>query len=189
MSYHIQIGITTKLVVEKQEALQSFKDLEYIKDYVQRNFNSTNLYNVEEDESYIIWTLKKEIFDNEIVEFAKDFFSYLPDKHEFFDNKKDGYKKQMLTMLKQCTNTEQLLKELEVKHKKDANYFPYMKFMEHDEYIYKSKRMNYDAPTEFLQIATLGKGSETFFFSLFEKLLREKFSKYQIANALMLNQA
>ena len=71
MSYYLSLGITTRLTIQKEQVLKSFQDLDFVVNYVQTNFNSTNLYDVNEDEAKIEWTLKRDIFDDEIVDFSE----------------------------------------------------------------------------------------------------------------------
>ena len=56
MSYYLSLGITTRLTIQKEQVLKSFQDLDFVVNYVQTNFNSTNLYDVKEDEAKIEWT-------------------------------------------------------------------------------------------------------------------------------------
>ena len=116
------------------------------------------------------------------MDFSKDFFKYLPDIHES-DSKE--YKTIMLDILSTVENAQQLFNQ--VNKLMEQDYFPYLRFIELDEYIYKSQEENYDAPTEFFEILSMGKCLETFFFPFFEKLIKEKFQQYRISSVIMLN--
>lgn len=179
MSGILTLGITTELTVIKADALKSFKDLDFIRNYVEKEFNSTKLYNITENEDRIIWKLDDSILREELCDFAIEFYNYYPGEQE-----DDTIKQNTIEVLNKHLEPSELFKHFKLDD--DNDNYPYMRYYDHDEYIANNED-EYDAPTCFLEFVMFGKFLETDFFPLFHKLLREKFCKYKLASVLMLN--
>ena len=178
MSALLILGITTQLTIEKQKALKSFKTLDFIREYINKEFYAEELYDVDEDDEKIVYKVKREILDRELISLSTDFYNYFP-----ADETDEETKQQLLQFLANCTNVDALLSKVS---SEETDFFPFMNYYDHEEYIANDNE-HYDASTKFLDFASFCKVLETGYFPFVEKLIRDVFGKYQLAKILKLN--
>jgi hypothetical protein len=179
MEQFLAIGLTTTLVVEKQDAMQYNITLQAIKERLTQADNfSENIYDFSEDTDNWTWTLKDEIIKTNFIPFLEDYFPQIDPK-----NKREY--KNYLTFLKKNPpkdlNAARKVKDL---YTFRTNAYGGIKYLSFDD---KPFRPSIDYSFEAIMLGMEGKiAIESYgnFFSLWVRAMQCMFVQHPISAAL-----
>lgn len=78
MGQYLAIGITTRLTISKEEATKAKISFEEALQKMQQTLNfSADIYDFSEEKTYWLWSLKKEIWECELLHFLKTIYPLL----------------------------------------------------------------------------------------------------------------
>lgn len=179
MGQYLTIGLMTSIAIGNRERDYYSATLEEVRDVLQSNYNKSGIYDLKETDRFACLQLKPEIAEAEMISFVDDFYKlrYTEQEREFmFDMNKIKEKSTLAEWLdlakESCYGSFQLDRYVQM-------YSPYK----------RGFRVNYLA-TNITQIMLSMDGKivmEEYYglFGFFTRLVRERLSKYQLANALL----
>lgn len=179
MGQYLTIGVATKISVSKERAKrQASASPEKIKEALELNYNKSGIYTVEETEDCVLLTLRPEIAEAELVDLLQDFYAL-----RYSD--KDEYIKEMMETLKNHTKWEEWK---EIADEKRFYYF------QQDEYVITSTPCPggwTNSLTTYVEQILLSADGKIIMecwgdlFRFFTRLIKERLSKYQLADSLL----
>lgn len=180
MGQYLTIGLMTMIAVDKQEAkARDAATSDEIRTAMQEAFNQNGIYTMDETENEVRLTLKPEVAEAEMTDMLEDFYQL-----RYYENNK--WQEQLEEIKKRHTLDEWL--ELA-----DASCSSMFQL---DRYVWIStpfyRGWSYSLPTNATQIVLSSDGKilmECYgrLFRFFTRLIREKLSKYRLANALFVS--
>lgn len=86
MGQYLAIGITTSLSISKEEATKAKISLEEALQKMQQTLNfSAEIYDFSEEKTFWLWSLKKEIWESELLNFLKTIYPQLYNNKAYTD--------------------------------------------------------------------------------------------------------
>lgn len=179
MGRYLTIGIATKILINKEQArAQASATSEEVKKALQDTFNQSGIYDVNENESCVWLALKPTIAEPEWLEFLQDFYK-LRYQDEMRGNMAD------LEIIK----TRKTLKEwLELAKEKPYPAFQLDKNVDHNIPFPRGWTNTLRTNIEQIILSIDGKIIMECYddvFSFFTCLIKERLSKYQLTNSLL----
>ena len=182
MGQYLTIGLVTKVSINKERARRKASATpEEVKDALQKAYNQGGIYALGENEDEVYLELKPEVANPEMTDFLEEFYQLRYGEND------EGSKKAMDEIRTRQTLSEWL--ELANGHKLER--------FRSDSYVWVSTPFcrevwNYSLETRATQIMLSMDGKilmECFgpLFDFFTRMIRERLSKYQLANGLLVS--
>ena len=180
MGQYLTIGIATKICISKERAKRETSSAtpEKIRETLEACYNKSGIYTVEENESYVYLSLRPDVAEPELLDMLQDFYAIRYAGRV-------GRTAQLMEELKSHTRWEEWMEIA-----KDKRY----ECFQDDQYVvtstpYKGGWTNsLTTSVEQIILSLDGKiimecwGS---LFDFFTRLIRERLSKYRLADSLM----
>ena len=177
MGQYLTIGIATKISVSKDEAKrQASATPEKIKDALEFHYNKSGIYTVEETEGSVFLELRPEVAEAELVDLLQDFYALRYSEKDI---------RKMMDTLKNHTKWEEWK---EIADEKRFYYF------QQDPYVIISTPCPggwTDSLTTYVEQFLLSADGKIIMecwgnlFCFFTHLIKERLSKYQLADSLL----
>lgn len=179
MGRYLAIGITTEMVFRKSEANKQFDSLEAASEFVEQNYAPTEVFNKEENDEYISYSLKPELLETELVPFLNEFYNSRFQQGDY----QLKHKQEILDDISHQPSADAIINLAKEKKYECFQDDPYW-----DPYWIKGKGWgSMKLYTSGISLSFDGKIIMECYNSLFEffqDLIKEKFSKYLIAKAI-----
>ena len=176
MGQYLTIGIATHIVADKERAERLFGNVDDFKSAFEKEFNDSNIYQMKETDTTIVFDLKPDVAEPELLDFVRAFY-------ELRYAKKRDYNDVLEALSKENT----LQGWLNIADEKRFECF------QTDEYV----RYPIESPSPFSnlyinveQIILSIDGKIVMecyndLFAFFTRLLRTQFEKYRLTNSLL----
>lgn len=182
MGQYLTIGIVTKLRVGKERAKkQASATPEEVRDALQKAFNKTGIYSLEENEDAIWLALRPEIAEPEWIDFLHDFYNLRYPDQQTRENVVD---------MEEIKTRKDLKEWIEYAAEKNCHAYQL------DPYVYCSIPFprgwtnTLDTGAEQIILSIDGKIMMECFrdlFDFFESLIKERLSKYRLSDSLLVS--
>jgi hypothetical protein len=180
MGQYLALGITTKLTVSKEEAAEVKISLDEVLQKMQQTLHfSSDIYDFSEEKGYWSWTLKKAIWEDELLNFLKTIYPLL-----YLDKGYEDYE-EVLEKLSQYEASSWL----EIAEGKSFSSFQIDHYGEDERLYFNDKpfRPKIKVSLESVALAMEGKiMMEVYggFFNFFKLCIQKAFPDYQISKAI-----
>ena len=182
MGQYLTIGIVTELRISKERARQQASATpEEVKDALQKSFNKSGIYSLEEDEDAVWLALKPEIAESEWVEFLQDFYEL---------RYPDPQRREGMVDMEQIKSRKSLQEWMDYAAEKANQAYQL------DTYVYCSTPFprgwtnSLETSTEQIILSLDGKILMECFkdlFDFFGSLIKEKLSRYRLSESLLVS--
>ena len=179
MGRYLVIGITTEMAFKKSEAIKQFDTLESASEFVEQNYAPTEVFNKEENDEYIGYSIKPELLETELVPFLNVFYDSRFQEGDY----QLKHKQEILNDISQQSTADAIINLAKKKKYECFQDDPYW-----DPYWIEGKGWDYlRISTSGISLSFDGKiimeeyGS---LFEFFQDLIKAKFGKYLIAKAI-----
>lgn len=179
MGRYLVIGITTEMAFKKSEAIKQFDSLEAASEFVEQNYAPTEVFNKEENDEYIGYSIKPELLETELVPFLNEFYDsrYQPGCCQHHE------KQEILNNISQQSTAEAIINLAKEKKYECFQDDPYW-----DPYWIEGKGWgSMKLYTSGIALSLDGKiliECYNSLFIFFQNLIKEKFHKYLISKAI-----
>ena len=182
MGQYLTIGIVTKFMIGKARAKQQASaTTEEVREALQMHHNQSGIYNLEEDEGGVWLSLKPEIAEAELIEFLKDFYAL-----RYPDEKL----RNTMVRMSEIESRRTLDEWMELASNKRCQAFQLDDFVFYYTPFPRGWTDSLDTRVEQIILSLDGKIIMECYGDLFEfftNLIKERLSKYRLANSLLVN--
>ena len=180
MGQFLTIGLVTSYIISKQRANQQASATpEAVKDVMQKRYNQSGIYNLKENEHCVYLELKPEVAEAEMIDFLNDFYAL-----RYPDEKRRNIMADM-KVIGSMTTFEEWMKLAE---KKEYQAFQFDDYVNYYTPFPGGWRDELDTSVEQIILSLDGKILMECYgelFGFFTKLIRERLSKYKLADGLL----
>lgn len=176
MGQYLTIGIATSFVTSKKETERVFKSVADYKTAFENEFNRNGIYQMTETDSIIMFELKPESVEHEWVDFIRDFY------HLRYGD--EGEYREVLETLSTCNTLQKWLDIAENNRFECYQADGYLQYpIERPVF---PRNLYVDVQQVILSIdGKIVMECYNDLFAFFTKILREKLSRYRMADSLL----
>ena len=180
MGQFLTIGLVTSYIISKQRAnQQASATTEAVKDVMQKHYNQSGIYNLEENEHCVYLELKPEVAEAEMIDFLNDFYAL-----RYPDEKRRNIMADM-KVIGSMTTLDEWMKLAE---KKEYQAFQFDDYVNYYTPFPGGWRDELDTSVEQIILSLDGKILMECYgnlFDFFTNLIKERLSKYKLADSLL----